>query len=433
MTGSFQKLTQVTRMANVRNMSPFLQNKNLKPANLKPAPFRGAIVALGKLEDRNYKAIPESYFKVNEPCSAQQAVTGKAKYSDAQRLTGVCHPVKGVTGGWVLVKWDSSGETQWLPHYKVMNRILEEKRSRASTAKVDDNDRPQTQKDIQRVDIYYSPFVSFKEIEQEEKDKKAKGMVWGKGNNNVAVEPTGSVANDNKPTKSVAPEKVLDEGEGGNKLEIELHGKIKEQIPTPEQLEQMGRDYWNTIEIMKIMGRENANISSQPRPPPEYKTINLSFTYDILRGDIPGRLPQMDSALKITLKEHLMGAIGGPSVYIGVLCDSLLGLNMRKREKKHANPICKVVPICKAVGCKSQVHSVFWEQGLCYSHGPKERKECINCKGRTASRLGKLCRICFNNSSGEEKGKVLCRVCGARTPRKIGGRCEHCVIDKKTG
>jgi len=64
-TGSFQKLTQVTRMANVTNMSPFLQNKNLKPAS-----FRGAIVALGKLEDRNYKAIPESYFKVNVPCKA---------------------------------------------------------------------------------------------------------------------------------------------------------------------------------------------------------------------------------------------------------------------------------------------------------------------------------------------------------------------------
>ena len=46
----------------------------------------------------------------------------------------------------------------------------------------------------------------------------------------MAVEPTGSVANDNKPTKSVAPEKVLDEREGGNKLKIELHGKIKEQI-----------------------------------------------------------------------------------------------------------------------------------------------------------------------------------------------------------
>jgi len=103
-TGSFQKLTQVTRMANVRNMSPFLLSKNLKPANLKPAQFQGDIVALGKLEDRNYKAIPESYFKVNEPCSAQQAVTGNAKYSDAQRQSDVCHPVKGVTGGWVRVK-----------------------------------------------------------------------------------------------------------------------------------------------------------------------------------------------------------------------------------------------------------------------------------------------------------------------------------------
>ena len=131
---------------------------------------------------------------------------------------------------------------------------------------MDDNDRPQTPKDIQRVDIYYSPFVSFKEIEQEEKDRNAKGMVWGKGNNNVAVEPTGSVANDNKPTKSVAPEKVLDEGEGGNKLETELHGKIKEQIPTPEQLEQMGRNYWNTIEIMKIMGGEMLVLAHNQDP-----------------------------------------------------------------------------------------------------------------------------------------------------------------------
>ena len=92
----------------------------------------------------------------------------------------------------------------------------------------------------------------------------------------------------------------------------------------------------------------------------------------------------------------------------------------------------KLFQSAKLLGANLKSIVFFLAQKYCYSHGPKERKACIKCKGRTASRLGKLCPICFNDSGGEEKGKRLCRVYGSRTPTKIGGRREKCVIEKKT-
>ena len=148
--GSFQKLVQLTRIAEVRNMSPFLWGKNLKLVI-----FQGAIVALGKPEDRNYEVILESNFKVYEKCMSQDGNSLNAMFYPAQRLIGICCGVSmGLDTGWTLAKWVNN-ETRCLPHFKVQEIIIEGKRNGASTMKVANiNDRPQTQIEMKR-DYHY--------------------------------------------------------------------------------------------------------------------------------------------------------------------------------------------------------------------------------------------------------------------------------------
>ena len=174
------------------------------------------------------------------------------------------------------------------------------------------------------------------------------------------------------------------------------------------------------------MESDTSGVSSTPAPPPMFDTIQTSLVYDMIRGNIRGHVEQLDSALTIDDEVHKEGNWGAPSVYINEIIGIARGQVHRQRERHDGWD-----KMCKVDGCKSHVHSLYWAQGTCYSHGPTEDKICVKCKKRTFLRAGRLCRICFKGDSddNEEKVLLLCRACGSRRPRKAGGRCILCVID----
>ena len=436
-TGSFQKIIRLTRIAIVRNKAPVGMSCNGKVKNFKPHRFLGAIVRIG--EKRNYQAIPESKFRVKVPCYAKQGGHATAKPCIAYRLTGICDPVMGtehpgwshitetVNRGWVLVEWENA-ERVWLPSSRVEPMVCETKRKRDAPASVDD-DRPQTQGDIHRVESYYTPFAAFikaneeavKAKEREEKRKLADPIKKSR------ILPENATP---KHCQIAAAPKQLDERFQKNAIQDELHERLRREQPTIEQLTEMGDGYWDMFEVRKIHGKSNAGLNPKLSSPPKFETIHTSFLYDVIRGNIQGCISEIDSVLDSDPRSSSWCA---QSAYISAICGYDRPIS-RKHRKKHPG----FYRICNIQGCKSRIHSIYWTQGVCYSHGSKSDKLRVECNERTASRTGRLCRHCFKNqdrsqegNKGEDKTEEdstgLCKVCLVRKPRKAGGRCPTCI------
>ena len=170
--GNFQKMTHVTRIGIVRNKAPLHENKNGNVKAYIPHTFLGAIVALGDPKDRNYQAIPESYFQVKVLCYAKHVSHGEAKPMTAHRLTGIyntVHVEDRESVGWVYVQWENN-ETDWLPSHRVVGDFVTDNRRWPSSANGNDDiandviatsDRPQNKGDEQKLDTYHSPLTSY--------------------------------------------------------------------------------------------------------------------------------------------------------------------------------------------------------------------------------------------------------------------------------
>jgi len=171
---------------------------------------------------------------------------------------------------------------------------------------------------------------------------------------------------------------------------------------------------------------------------PKNPTLDLSLTFDMIRGKIPGTV---DRQVDISL--GLVGVRDEPNKYIHAIIR-----HSREREicqrliEQKAKMKNKVVPQCKFEGCDKPVDSHFYKDRLCYLHGDKEKLKCKMCKERVACKAGKLCRRCFTNAndnkavSGDQKG--WCSVCSTReivyrSRHGGGGRCLYCIDAKRPG
>lgn len=449
-SGNFQKMMQMTRIGMVRNKAPLHANKNGNVKAYKPHIFRGAIVAIGDPKDRNYQAIPESHFKVKVPCYAKQACHATAKPLLADRLTGICNTVH-VEGresvGWVYVQW-SNNERDWVASHRVVGDVVTDNERRGpssakgnvtdnesrgpSSAKGNDDianvvtansDKPQKKGVEQKVDTYYSPFASYikkAHAEEEAQKKKEKGannrnpngVALGRGKEDMS-DASGAVSPVVPPLSSVPTKHIATKGKT---QEEELHEWLRSNIPSTTELVHKGNGYWRTLEVGRFYSQ-----SKKPRPPPDSETIHTSFLYDIVRGNIRGRIAQMDSALKFSDEAHKERNFAEPSAYIHLIC-----VEAKKEQAVRPKKRKRTIKICSVDKCESCVHSIFWKEGVCYSHGNPEKKLCKQCNQTTSSRYGGLCRTCFQGGV-DKKGKGLCVVCGAREPKKTGGRCTFCV------
>ena len=393
--GNFQKVTQMTRIGMVRNKAPLHENKNGNVKAYKPHKFFGAIVAFGDPKYRNYEAIPESHFKVKVSCYAKQPSHSEAKPMIADRLTGICETVH-VEGrkseGWVYVQWPNN-ETQWLPSQQVVGDLVtDNKRERRGPSPAKGNDviansgRPMTKPDKDKLHTYYSPFASYVKAHAEEHKKNEKGALG-------------------KEEEDMTPEEEVHEWLGSN-------------IPNIAELVSKGDQHWHVSEIVRLYSKIK---SVGPRPSPNFETIQTSFLYDVLRGNIRGCIADVDLAFQVGDVERKTQDRSGPSPYIHLICHAATKEKVVRRQKKRK----RTMPLCKVNDCKSCVHTQFLKDGVCYHHGEEEKKLCKHCK-RTSSRHGGLCRSCYEDRVNK-KEKGLCVICQTREPKKTGGKCNICI------
>jgi len=100
--GKWRDATQLTNMGQVY-LPPRIGCKRVM--------FRGAIVAFGDPESRDFSAVPESNFMIDSPCYAKHGGQSTAKILVAKKITGICHQNAGDSTGYIMVRW-SNGETQ---------------------------------------------------------------------------------------------------------------------------------------------------------------------------------------------------------------------------------------------------------------------------------------------------------------------------------
>lgn len=159
-------------------------------------------------------------------------------------------------------------------------------------------------------------------------------------------------------------------------------------------------------------------------PPPSFSTIETSFIFDTIRGNLRGRVVAMDEAMNLSLIDHKNRYWCAPSAYIAAICAIMADVRLDSLK------IAKSIGwkrVCQVNGCSNRIHGLFWKEGRCYSHGAVEGKNCIKCNLRKKRVSGNMCKRCYFAENGGSFG--LCRTCNSRKPRKRGGRCSSCVSE----
>ena len=424
-TGSFKKVKQLTRMAKVRNKAPSLRDNWGSKAHW----FHGAIVdldgAIGDLDvakKNNYVALPASNFMVDVPCYAPHGIQATAKNIIGKRITGVCFTVKGgaTSPGYCLVEWWNK-ERSWIASHRVEDMddmVLNNKRSKpindndkhcmkpSGTTNYDSKDRPRSKRDIKNIESYYSLFKATMGEENKGGEKKKKGIDAG----------------DEDETKEEIADRMANEEET-EKTKKEMKKRLTDEVLCISDLTEMGDSFWIGQDARKLMWKKRG-VSSLPTPPPSFSTIETSFIFDTIRGNLRGRVVAMDEAMNLSLIDHKNRYWCAPSAYIAAICAIMADVRLDSLK------IAKSIGwkrVCQVNGCSNRIHGLFWKEGRCYSHGAVEGKNCIKCNLRKKRVSGNMCKRCYFEENGGSFG--LCRTCNSRKPRKRGGRCSSCVSE----
>jgi len=143
--------------------------------------------------------------------------------------------------------------------------------------------------------------------------------------------------------------------------------------------------------------------------------VELSLTYEVLRGLSTG---------KITILDQVLGS-NVTNGYISALAISAKGLG--EEEQKKPQHIKGEKKKCQEKGCTRQAHA-HTNFTHCSKHSKSPRKVCVVCKKSKARRKGGLCDACF-----VDNGKGFCANCTKsgykRVPRNIGGLCPECITN----
>ena len=143
--------------------------------------------------------------------------------------------------------------------------------------------------------------------------------------------------------------------------------------------------------------------------------VELSLTYEVLRGLSTG---------KITILDQVLGS-NVTNGYISALAISAKGLG--EEEQKKPQHIKGEKKKCQEKGCTRQAHA-HTNFTHCSKHSKSPRKVCVVCKKSKGRRKGGLCDACF-----VDNGKGFCANCTKsgykRVPRNIGGLCPECITN----
>lgn len=130
--------------------------------------------------------------------------------------------------------------------------------------------------------------------------------------------------------------------------------------------------------------------------------VELSLTYDVLRGNLCG---------------------GTHNMYMDAIA---IAVNMNEVENKKAAMAAqwnRRKKNCAAKDCSNYAHCSHGN--YCTKHSQKPKKLCVVCNIFLPRHKGGLCKKCFNE---QNKNKEKCTVCQVRTPRQFGGKCSVCTV-----
>jgi hypothetical protein len=451
------------------------QVRGIRKPGLKHDFFRGAIVRFGPKIDRKYGAIPEKYFMNPRPCHAKYEKYSTAKEYPAMMWTGVCFTDHGERGHIYVDygKWEENrAHCGWVPATQVREYGVgvprkkrtkfiynpcndEEENSMSgegndfSIIKEDGNYRRNVPKTQQ---VMYYTFLTVKEEVVAEKVAGEVEVEWRKKMEEerrkkealMDVEGEDQVR---EVREDVEEERLREEERGLNILQtfrghfveggeasprdvtFECQGGIVVAEDNPRDIEDLmihGDRMWQLYYVLKYKLMRQLGFSivkTKPKKSPRAPIMELSLTYDIIRGNVRGSLGERaDGALSICHQ--------GSAPYISAICHTVGMQNAKARslelESKWQN---RPKYICQVPGCIVLVHLKFAKEGFCYRHGPKEKKErCKKCHDNIQVRRGGLCRKCFKESEVNEGSEAtLCSSCFVRYPRRGGGKCAHCL------
>ena len=414
--GGWKEVTQLTHMANVSNNPG---------SGRSPQPFHGAIVKNGGM----YNAVPSSHFKVCMTCVAKTGQHSTAISDSAIRLTGVCHRISANSTGYTLIQWCSTGVQVWLP----ANNVDDTKRSRVGS-----NPRfkpPDATTDI--LESHQKPRSLFPGARKREKwyayfkpESNLNETQWA---NNVISHST--ITNAAERATETDEEEVRNASELRTEAVMVMNCKTwcsldfaktlpyhqNNKIYNIDTLIRMANARWKSDQAMLMLGNPWMAIS-QPETPPDPHTVELSLTYDIIRGNILGTLgAAVDKSLMVVHDTTITNTM----TYVHLISDivqqrTLANHKMAKNRKGKGWDV-----VCSVKDCNSRVHAMFWKDKFCYKHGPKEHLMCRSCEKRHASRASGLCRACTPKFEG------FCYVCKVQKATSARRRCASCVAHKK--
>ena len=188
-------------------------------------------------------------------------------------------------------------------------------------------------------------------------------------------------------------------------VDEEYRDALEEAVENGEILERLER-----IPLDEMMARSDS--STRMSGGMSTVTVELSLTYDIIRGNILGSLPQLD----------VMGGDSANhndtdrSLYLSILKDSEQRMSVatclnERREKRG---------ICKELGCENSVKSEFHKLQVCWKHAPTNLRKEVSEK-RKRKRDESKGQLCYSVAP-----PPWCRTCQRRLVSR--GPCLHCML-----
>lgn len=356
----FERVTQCTPMCTVWNSSK--QGQNVEK-------FYGAIV---KLDNGCYRAVPESEFMVNVPCWAKHGVQDTSNLCLTQRLTGTIKLFGGDSGHKLICWCQTRKEWEWVPLGRIGQDAVNQtfaKRNRQAPLRL-----VLTQHGKRSPITTSCPPPLCVKNEKMELFMKLLHQKYSFGNG-----------------KEQGQDLVTTET-------IEEAPNVAELPEVKEIIEETNNAY---EEHQKKLGKKK-NASTFNRNALNIATLDLSVTFEIIKGNVKGSLGnEVNKAFGIKPEDkqdcHL---------YMNAMQSTVILPGPPHKKKKK---------VCREEGCTTYVHRDVSKHGTCWKHCPdNELKRSINAKRKT-------------NNKEQQKTLPMCSCCESRrVPNSNHKRCDVC-------
>ena len=179
---------------------------------------------------------------------------------------------------------------------------------------------------------------------------------------------------------------------------------LKDAVKNGEVLERLER-----IPLDEMMARSDS--STRMSGGMSTVTVELSLTYDIIRGNILGSLPHID----VMGGDSANHNDADQSLYLSIMKDSEERMSvatcLKERREKRG--------ICKELGCENSVKSEFHKLQVCWQHAPTNLRKEVSEK-RKRKRDESKGQLCYSVAP-----PPWCISCHCRLVSR--GTCLHCM------